>query len=1008
MKGINVRKIAAFAGAAVLGLSAVAVADVVYGSTQLVDQGGQPTVKIYVGSKAAVSDGVAAANIAAKIANEAYKSSTLTAQVSGTPTCTVGTGTSGAGTCSIVESSKKVTLSVTVPGTVAGAHTFKTLITDTIDKTLENRNNSRSEDNYTASLIDSDTSGSITSPLRAVEQNTARAKNLYRIGAGQFTGFADNNMVDDQATGVTYTQEQAFWVGSKLDGVAYDPSALYKDVIVNKYRAVVYSTKFSGNDYGIPVCTGDLNSTGEGANNWASCETDSNSRTDRHRLKMKFMGSDWIISEMNDPSLTDANAVTAVAGGQIKLAKEAKYGIINVGQSLDAGTFKVRLSDISVAVGSTNIHPAILDVLDANDQVVGQIQVNPGSTYTFTQSGTSSSVKVHVYKTAPGFTLSAKWAEMAIYNDEITLKNDQRYNLVSSSDTDKDFKVSLMWKNRDFTGAAGGNSSAADSLREVVVYNIDGLDTKNKAGDIVSFLKASPVYKLTYNGLDLVSDDYQQLTFSALSPDTYRVAATSGDQACGASSSVDASYGSAKWIQISTGGNQYLGGSSTNLISGGAMVDKVWFDPIGLVTPSAAVNSSQTLANTTNTLAAGYYFTTATGTFTLAATNSSNLTTGTILDTTHYKLGGATAVGDELIWGTVPAASLAYNGVNGTYSQVAANNSNTWHPKLFWKLSGRDCYNWNDVTYQSGATSIAYTADSQAIRFDKAGDNTAALGGIAFTRTVNAIGDGTLGNTFQGAIVVKEDAGYYGLTSNNPVYTAVPFIANGSSSTSGTNAFRFKASDSTTQNAYYLPLAGNASLVTTDPTVVTERGSKIESVGTSDFSMKVAKKLGQASFTFANADSSSSTTNAEDYTMKVGESKVFGGVTVLVKAIDATAGSCSVLGPGGAPACTVDSTSLNAVVMPNNAASVVVTEPYALSTSLVGMDTDGQSANVAILVGGPMVNTMTAEALKDAAVDLQTDGVVVKEIGKRIVVAGYTAADTLKAADLFVKGVQRQ
>ena len=67
MKGINVRKIAAFAGAAVLGLSALAVADVVYGSTQLVDQNGQPTVKVYVGSKAAISDGVAAANIAAKI-----------------------------------------------------------------------------------------------------------------------------------------------------------------------------------------------------------------------------------------------------------------------------------------------------------------------------------------------------------------------------------------------------------------------------------------------------------------------------------------------------------------------------------------------------------------------------------------------------------------------------------------------------------------------------------------------------------------------------------------------------------------------------------------------------------------------------------------------------------------------------------------------------------------------------------------------------------------------------
>ncbi len=1003
MNGINVRKIAAVGAISLLGLSAVAVADVVYGSTQLVDQNGQPTVKIYVGSKAAISDGIAAANIAAKIANEAYKSSTLTAQVSGTPACSVGTGTTGAGTCSIVETSKKVTLSVTVPGTVAGAHTFKTLITDTIDKTLANRNSSRSEDNYTSATTSSDTSGSVTSPLRGVDGDVSRAKNLYRIGSGQFTAFGDNNVVDNQATGVTYTQEQAFWLGSTANGVAYDSSSLYKDVIVNKYRAIVYSTKFSGNDYGIPVCTGDLLSNT--SDDWASCDTESNSRTDRHRLKVKFLGADWIISEMNDPAVTDASSVNVVVGGQIKLAKEAKYGIINVGQSLDAGTFKVRLSDISVAVGSANVHPAILDVLDANEQVVGQIQVNPGQTYTFTQSGTSDSVKVHVYKTAPGFTLSAKWAEMAIYNDEITLKDGQRYNLVSSSDADKDFKVSLMWKNRDYTGSSGGNDSSADSLREVVLYNIDGLDSKNKAGDAVSFPKGKPVYKLTFNGLDLTDDDYQSLGFSALSPDSYRVSQTSGDQACGATSSVDASYGSAKWIQISTSGNQYLGGSGTNLIAGGVMVDKVFFDPIGLITAPAALNlSAQSNANTTVTLSTGYRFA---GT-SVAGITSNFSTEANYTHLTQTTFTASSNVAPSTGWINIPAALLVRtDNLSGTYNQNT--NATKWMPKLFWKLSGRDCYNWADVTYQTNPT-VSGITDSQAVRFEKAGDNTAALGGIAFTNNVTAVGGSTstLSTTFQGAILVKEDAGYYGVTSNNAVYTYVPFIANTSSSTDGTNGIRFKTTDSSTQNAYYYALG--SSWTATEPTIVTERGSKVLSVGTSDFSMKVAKKIGQASFTFANSDSSStSSDNSEDYIMKVGESKVFGGVTVAVKAIDATAGSCSVLGANGAPACTVDSTSLMAVVMPNNAASVVVNEPYTGSVSgLVAVDTDGPSANVAILVGGPAVNTMTDAALKDATVDLKKDGVVVKEIGKKIVVAGYTAADTLSAADLFVKGVQRQ
>jgi hypothetical protein len=365
-----------------------------------------------------------------------------------------------------------------------------------------------------------------------VESNTIKGKDLYRIGSAQFSGFADFSVVDDQGSGLgSYTEEQAFWIGSRgNNSVVYDNGASYRDVVVNKYSAMVYNMKFTGNDFGVPVCTGDLSSNI--SDDWTSCDTGSNSRTDRHRVKIKFMGSEWIISEMNDPSVYLDSSTAVKAGGQIKLAKEAKYGIINVGQVLDAGTFKVRLSDISVAVGAENKHPAIIDVLDANEAVVGQIQVDPGTTYTFTQSGTGNTIKVHVYKTAPGFTLNAKWAEMAIYSDEITLKDNSRYNLVSSTDVDKNFKVSLLWKNRDFTGASGGADTSADSLREVVIYNLDGFDNKAKAGDVTNFLVAKPTFKTTYNGVDLADDEYEALTQTALSLDTYRIATGAGDLQC--------------------------------------------------------------------------------------------------------------------------------------------------------------------------------------------------------------------------------------------------------------------------------------------------------------------------------------------------------------------------------------------------------------------------------------------------------------------------------------------
>jgi len=917
MKGINVKKIAAFAGATILFGAAAVAAEVTYGSTQLVDQSGQPTVKIYVGSKAQISDGVAAANIAAKIANEAYKSSTLTASVSGTPTCTVGSGVTGAGACSIVESSKKVTLEVTLPGSIAGTHTFKTLIYDTIDRTLENRNNSLSEDEYPATLTSTDTSGTITSPIRAVETGTTKGKDLYRIGSGQFTGFADYAVVDTQATTASYTEEQSFWIGSQPYAVAYDSSSAIRDVAVNKYSAMAYSVKFTGNDYGIPVCTGGLNSSQ--TDDWTSC-TSSNDMTERHRVKVKFMGSEWVVSEMKDPVVSNPSATAVVNGGQIKLAKEAKYGIINVGGELDAGTFKVRLSDISVATGAGNDHPAIIDILDANDAVVGQVQVSVGTTYTFTQSGTSNQVKIHVYNTAPGFTLNAKWAEMAVFTDEITLKDNQRYNLVSSTDTDKDFKVSLLWKNRDFTSGTAGTASnnKTDSLREIVVYNIDGFSDKTKAGDVVNFLKATPTFKVTYHGVDLVDDDYVPLTYSGLSSDSYRVATTDGDVQCGATSSADSSY-TAKLIEIKTSGQTLLSGTGDGL-SGDYMFEKVLFDPIGNVNH-----------------------------------NSTDVS------------------------------------INGTQNQSLAVAN--YAPKVFYKISGRDCYNWNNFTYaaQSGVSGI-----TNMIKFDTAGDNSAAQGALYF----NNSGFGSFGNV---SILYQEDAGKYGTSSNNRVYTGVPVLT----SDTTVSTFRFKATDSSTQNVYYKPLLATGIFGGYEPTFVSERGSKTLSVGTSDASFKVAKKLGQPTFQFAYADTSSAAASADTYVMGVGESKVFGGVTVKVKAIDATTGSCSVLGSSGTPQCTVDSTGVNAVISPANAASVQVSQPYKLTSSMVMLDSEAVSG-VAITVGGPLVNTVTAQALQDANVDFNVDNVVVKEIGNKIVVAGKSAQDTMTAADQFIAGVKRQ
>ena len=87
---------------------------------------------------------------------------------------------------------------------------------------------------------------------------------------------------------------------------------------------------------------------------------------------------------------------------------------LSIGQTLSSnGPLKVRLADVSVAVGSSTTHPAILDVLNANNEVIGQVQVSQGSTYTYTDSSTGETLQIQVCQTAGGLgglTSSVKWA----------------------------------------------------------------------------------------------------------------------------------------------------------------------------------------------------------------------------------------------------------------------------------------------------------------------------------------------------------------------------------------------------------------------------------------------------------------------------------------------------------------------------------------------------------------------------------------------------------------------
>ncbi len=976
MKAVNATKIGVLAAGTLLLASSAIAAGVMYGDVALVESSGQPTAKVVVGSSAAISDGIAAANIASVLANHAYKSSTLTAAVNGQATCAAGGSTSGTGACAI--SNEQVTITINLPGVLGNAYQFKTLITDTIDKTLGNRNATRSEDNYTVSTTADDQQTPPTlSPLRSAFTGSTAA-NLYRIGGETYMGFTTVAVTDPQASSdFSYQEEQNFWVGSSSNGVLYDSGSAYRQVVA-KPAIMAYDIRFLGNAYGIPMCT-KANDSGDGGWSWCTNDTTSQYLSGNHRIQIWFLGSQWVISALSNPSTALTSSTAVINGGSVKLAKEAKYDIVNVGGVIDGGTFKVRLADISVATGSANTHPAIIDVLDANDAVIGQIQVNPGDTYTFTQSSTGSSIKVHVYRTAPGFTLNAKWAEMAIYTDEITLQDGSRYNLASTGDANYNVKVSLLWKNRDATGT---NSQVPDSLRQIVLYDQDTFTgTKYVPGNSYGFPPKAPAFALTYNGLDLTDSDYVRLSVTGLSSSDYPVSAN-GQADCTAASNADKWTYHAKLLQIKSDGTNFGGAGD---VMNNYRVDTFYFDPIGRI---IMTNFTAGPGNT-------------------SAPNS-------IFGGAHSDgAAGADGVNAYI------ALNLSLNGTQNTSANVS-----DWRGVVLYKPSGFNCYVSGNLTI-AGAGNVPDATDfgpgaSQnvsAVRFDSAGPESSAQGQIWFPLTNRSLTNTTVyatSNNISGAsfqtnwqrdIVIQEDAGRMDgptPTSHQAVQMRVPYFQQ--SSNVDTDTWRFKATDATTSNAYYQGLRTTVASAF-EPILYTERGSKILSVSTTDWQARIAKKVGQPTFTFAPVGANGTVSTGSDWIAKVGDTKSLpDGAVLTVKDITETVGACVAGTTGAAPACTVNMAPVAARIMPDNVASVEVSQPYDIKgTTMVMSDTDASNVGgVVITVGGPAVNSVTASVLKDANVDFKTTSVVVKAYGSKIVVAGNTAADTMAAANQFI------
>jgi len=509
---VNLKRIGAIVAGATILASSVSFAGLAFGSTQLVDGNGAPVAKVVVGEMGAASDGVAAALIASKLASAAYKSSELTAQVSGTATCSAGNATGGS--CTVTN--EKATLEITVPGAVAaGTYTLNNLIGDFVNRELMDRDEGQT--NYTMGSDTSDTANPFTASDGAGGDLGVSETLMYRIDGAMFSPFATATLTDSSAA-KSYSETQDMWIRGDNH---YSDTA---DNVVGKLNFLAYTLKFkgTGDDLGIPVCTTPTNQ------NYTACKGTSGNLdygTETHKLGVKFLGEDWIISEMSPPSappnLTSESSL--VAGGFVKLAKESVSGILNQGESITVDDLKFQLDDLEAHGEGTW---AIISVLDANGNILKKDKVAAGSTKEFVIN--SKTYRFHVYKNAPGYTFGAKWSDVAIYSKELKLQNGQK--LDPDYDTNKYYTVYVGWKNK------GGSTTDVDPdhLRTVILYadNINKLSsggtTDIKPGDFIPVVMDPVKWKLSYKGLDLGTDKYDSLDFDLEKSSSMTISKTYG------------------------------------------------------------------------------------------------------------------------------------------------------------------------------------------------------------------------------------------------------------------------------------------------------------------------------------------------------------------------------------------------------------------------------------------------------------------------------------------------
>jgi hypothetical protein len=985
MKSLNAKRIAAVAASLVMGI-AVAGQGVTFGNIPIISNQGQPVVQIVVGSHAAPSDGVVAANIAAVIGNLALTTQNVTATVVATnasaANCVVTTPK-----CTLTN--QQVWLGEKGLSAPSGSYSFSALIGSVINRAIQLNTpaNTKAIQGSGTQYVYQETTSLTTSPAPSP---------YYNVGVPLVNSVTANY----NGGGVSF--------GSSFSSGAYDnilqvSSAQLPSLLSNsgsngesEYLWLtgfpVFNQESSVNNFQVVDLGGAYQAT---FNKPIQNRTTSNALN--INVPITLLGENWTIVNATGPSGTVSNN-NFVDGGSLWLASSlTPQQTVYVGHNVtnaSVGGFNVQLTDLGQP-NSNGVSTAAIQVY-YNGQPTNTTQISAYTTQKFNVSG--HLLYVHVNQTFAGLYAYQKWAKIQLYSNLVQLKDGKQFNQTG----DKGWNTKLWWTNTSTSGAP-------DALQSIVIYNTSPATLS--PGQSFTFIPNPAKYQLTFVGDNLGNNydpvqaqtayqsalQYQNLGNVGQAPSSLQVTnITEPAQELVVTSSIPNAFSYSGQTTSSVTYdltpyqlNEY--GNANTAVTGGV---NGGFGKASLVTWSFASTGTST----------GNWI--------------SNTNPLTVRITGYSSNTAASATSDAVTFNALSGNFFfAGNSLTNLFNVTGIQIQQTLPPGTLTIAVKNQTFSTNAIGTNSLATLVSA---APAVVYSQSGKNYDYLTPVSGNSVIYNQQNGQPTSNFVLSTVTPSGTGaqqYFSYTENEvavPTNTAaVDSLGFGiENSTAGIvqSGSLFQLNYSATgahNNATYTSTTGTS--LNVKQGFRTERGSQVASITPSSVTFNLAKAVDQLQFVVGaattNTTALSTTTNYGPYT--VGQQTNLPNVTIA--AVNATcsftATSCSVV-PGAYTA------------VPSVTQAVVSSHLNTATTPLAVLDSAANNASTLVVVGSAYVNSVAGQIFASNpqfASSFENGGasgpnaVTVQSFGSnRILVAGYTANQTAQAGDQFINQLLSQ